>query len=127
MIEWNGGECPVPKGSKVRVLHRSGEVFEEILGTLYSQSWHHIGEQSDIVGYTILTGKETALDKQEGGNHYKDNAIQPIVYIHANGLGFCEGNVVKYITRHKEKNGAEDIRKVIHYCELLLELEYKNE
>ena len=68
-----------------------------------------------------------ALTKQEGGQHYKDKAIQPIVYIHANKLGFCEGNVVKYITRHKEKNGAEDIRKVIHYCELLLELEYKNE
>lgn len=68
---------------------------------------------------------ETALTKQEGGQHYKDKAIQPVVYIHANNLGFCEGNVVKYITRHKEKNGAEDIRKVIHYCELLLELEYK--
>jgi hypothetical protein len=70
---------------------------------------------------------KTALTWQEGGQHYKDKAIQPIVYIHANKLGFCEGNVVKYITRHKEKNGAEDIKKVIHYCELLLELEYKNE
>lgn len=70
---------------------------------------------------------KTVLTKQEGGQHYKDKAIQPVVYIHANKLGFCEGNVVKYITRHKEKNGAEDIRKVIHYCELLLELEYKNE
>ena len=70
---------------------------------------------------------KTSLNKQEGGQHYKDKAIQPIVYIHANKLGFCEGNVVKYITRHKEKNGAEDIRKVIHYCELLLELEYKDE
>ena len=71
--------------------------------------------------------EKDVLSKQEGGQHYKDKAIQPIVYIHANGLGFCEGNVVKYITRHKEKNGAEDIRKVIHYCELLLELEYKND
>lgn len=70
---------------------------------------------------------KSALKKQTGGQHYKDKAIQPIEYIHANKLGFCEGNVVKYITRHKEKNGAEDIRKVIHYCELLLELEYKNE
>ena len=77
--------------------------------------------------YSKFEHKEAALDKQEGGQHYKDKAIQPIVYIHANKLGFCEGNVVKYITRHKEKNGAEDIRKVIHYCELLLELEYKNE
>ena len=66
----------------------------------------------------------SALDKQESGNHYKDKGIQPIVYIHANNLGFCAGNVVKYITRYKDKNGAEDIRKAIHYCQLLLELEY---
>lgn len=82
---------------------------------------------SSYVGYVAEEAVKTALTKQEGGQHYKDKAIQPIVYIHANNLGFCEGNVVKYITRHKEKNGAEDIRKVIHYCELLLELEYKNE
>ena len=64
------------------------------------------------------------LDKQEGGTHYKDHAIQPIEYIHANKLGFIEGNVVKYITRHASKGGAEDVRKVIHYCELLLQLQY---
>jgi hypothetical protein len=89
----------------------------------------HANEQPCVscYKYSNFVAKETALDKQEGGQHYKDNAIQPIVYIHANKLGFCEGNVVKYITRHKEKNGAEDIRKIIHYCELLLELEYKNE
>ena len=70
--------------------------------------------------------QESALDKQVSGNHYKDKGIQPIVYIHANNLGFCEGNVVKYVTRYKEKNGAADIRKAIHYLELLLELEYGN-
>jgi hypothetical protein len=68
----------------------------------------------------------SALDKQVSGNHYKDKGIQPIVYIHANDLGFCEGNVIKYVTRHKEKNGAADIKKAIHYLELLLELEYKD-
>ncbi len=82
---------------------------------------------SSYVGYVAEETVKTVLTKQEGGQHYKSKAIQPIVYIYANNLGFCEGNVVKYITRHKEKNGAEDIRKVIHYCELLLELEYKNE
>jgi len=61
--------------------------------------------------------------RQEGGSHYKLN-IQPIEYIHENDLGFIEGNIIKYATRHKTKNGAEDIRKIIHYCELLLELEY---
>ncbi len=70
--------------------------------------------------------KESALDKQVSGSHYKDKGIQPIVYIHANNLGFCEGNVVKYVTRHKDKNGAADIKKAIHYLELLLELEYKD-
>lgn len=64
------------------------------------------------------------LGKQEGGDHYKNSKIQPIEYIHANGLKFCEGNVIKYVTRHKSKNGAEDIKKAIHYLELLLELEY---
>jgi hypothetical protein len=68
----------------------------------------------------------SALDKQVAGVHYKDKGIQPIVYIHANDLGFCEGNVIKYVTRHKEKNGAADIKKAIHYLELLLELEYKD-
>jgi len=65
----------------------------------------------------------SALDKQEGGEHYK-TAIQPIQFIHANKLSFIEGNVVKYVTRHRNKNGREDIEKAIHYLELLLELEY---
>lgn len=68
---------------------------------------------------------DSPLAHQESGTHYKSCPIQPIEYIHANGLGFMEGNVVKYITRHKTKNGAADIRKAIHYCQLLLELEYR--
>jgi len=65
-----------------------------------------------------------ATDKQVGGDHYKDCVIQPVDYILKNNLDFLEGNVVKYITRHKKKNGIEDIRKVIHYAELILELKY---
>ena len=48
-------------------------------------------------------------------------------YIVKNNLDFLEGNVVKYITRHKTKNGIEDIRKVIHYAELILEKKYGKE
>jgi hypothetical protein len=66
----------------------------------------------------------SALDIQIQGNHYKSCAIQPIEYIHANNIPYMEGNVVKYITRHKAKNGADDVRKAIHYCQLLLKLEY---
>ena len=67
---------------------------------------------------------KSALDTQVGGDHYKDCPIEPIQYIMANGLGYCEGNIVKYITRHAAKGGVEDIDKVIHYCQLLKELKY---
>jgi hypothetical protein len=65
----------------------------------------------------------SALNKQVGGAHYRDKGIQPIIYIHANNLGFCEGNVVKYVTRWRDKNGVADLKKAIHYLELLIELE----
>ena len=60
-----------------------------------------------------------------GGTHYKECKIQPVEYIHANKLGFLEGNIVKYITRHRTKGeGAMDILKVKHYADLILQLEY---
>jgi len=65
----------------------------------------------------------SALDKQVSGNHYKNKAIQPVVYIHANNLGFCAGNVVKYVTRYKDKGGIADLEKAKHYIELLIQLE----
>jgi len=65
-----------------------------------------------------------ASAKQIGGSHYKDCDIQPIDYIVKNNLDFLEGNVIKYITRHKTKGGVEDIKKVIHYAELILEKKY---
>ena len=47
----------------------------------------------------------SALDKQVDGDHYKTQKIQPVEYIHANNLDFFEGNVVKYVTRWRNKNG----------------------
>ena len=66
----------------------------------------------------------SALDEQIGGTHYRAGGIQPVQYIEANGLGFCEGNVIKYVTRYRKKGGAEDLRKARHYIDLLLELRY---
>ena len=62
-------------------------------------------------------------DTQIGGEHYK-TAIQPVEYIHANGLNFFEGNVLKYITRHRSKGRRKDIEKAIHYLEMLIQFEY---
>lgn len=64
---------------------------------------------------------DRATDKQVGGSHYKDMPIQPVQYIVANGLGFREGNVVKYVSRHRRKNGRQDIEKAIHMLELILD------
>lgn len=69
-------------------------------------------------------GKKAPLERQVGGDHYKNLSIQPIEYVMANGMDYCEANIVKYITRHHAKGGAEDVRKVIHYAELLLQLKY---
>jgi hypothetical protein len=76
-----------------------------------------------------MNGKETfsklqPLDVQIGGGHYKDFVLQPVEFITKNNIGFIEGNVVKYVCRHKFKNGREDILKAIHYLELLLDLDY---
>lgn len=66
------------------------------------------------------------LKEQVGGSHYKDTSIQPVEYIRANNLDYFEGNAVKYITRHRVKGGANDIRKAIHYLEFILQAEYTN-
>lgn len=67
----------------------------------------------------------SALSKQVGGDHYKSKKIQPVEYIHANNLDFFQGNVVKYVTRWREKGGLDDLDKAKHYLELYIELETK--
>jgi hypothetical protein len=61
--------------------------------------------------------------RQVGGTHYEKLKIQPIQYILENKLGYCEGNIIKYITRWKDKNGIEDLRKIIQYAEFLIDQE----
>jgi|TARA_R110000803_G_scaffold66928_2_gene128538 hypothetical protein len=63
----------------------------------------------------------SAFKKQINGTHYSKLKIQPTEYIIANKLGYVEGNVIKYVTRHKDKGKQDDIKKAIHYLEMLLE------
>ena len=70
---------------------------------------------------------ESALEVQVGGSHYKDLAIQPVVYCHKNGLGTCESNIIKYVTRWRAKNGIKDLEKARHYIDLLIEMETADE
>lgn len=67
-----------------------------------------------------------ALTVQHGGSHYKKLSIQPVEYIMANNIPYMEGNVIKYITRWKDKGGVQDLNKAKHYIEMLIENEEKN-
>jgi hypothetical protein len=62
-----------------------------------------------------------SLTKQIGGDHYQKRTIQPIEYILDNDLNFCEGCVIKYVTRWRDKGGVEDLMKAKHYLEFLIE------
>lgn len=62
---------------------------------------------------------------QEGGSHYKDMTIEPVEFITANNIPFLEGNVIKYISRWRNKNGVADLKKARHYIDLIIELEGK--
>ena len=70
-----------------------------------------------------MTNKDIFKDafpqgRQVGGKHYKDMGIQPYEFISKNNLSFFQGNVVKYVCRYLNKNGIQDLEKIIHYCEL---------
>jgi hypothetical protein len=65
----------------------------------------------------------SANETQIGGNHYKDKTIQPWDFIAANELGYFEGNIVKYVSRWRDKGGMLDLKKAKHYLDKLIELE----
>lgn len=75
----------------------------------------------------IDSEKSNPLNIQIGGNHYKNLKIQPIEYCMENNLGACESAIIKYITRYKNKNGIEDLKKIKHYVDLLIAKIEKNE
>ena len=117
--------------------------FEESHAKLYADMIYY--EEQAKMGLMDKAIKETVKDtgfkktdikkkaiqatlKQIGGSHYKDCKIQPVEYIVGNDLTFLEGNIIKYVTRHRRKGeGKKDIEKVIHYAEMILEMEYKDE
>lgn len=106
--ELAGNFCTTKEGAYLVLIDEQSETLTEKVNEWQEKEVH----------------KQSALDKQVAGGHYKDLKIQPVEYIVANNLSFLEGNIVKYTTRHRMKGGAEDIKKVIHYCELILELQY---
>lgn len=71
------------------------------------------------------TKPASALDVQVGGDHYRNMKIQPVEFMHANGIQFLEGAVIKYVTRWRTKGGLQDLEKAKHFIQLLIDLETK--
>lgn len=67
--------------------------------------------------------KRKSMDEQVGGDHYQ-LAIQPLDFIYSNDIPFIEANIIKYVVRHKKKNGKQDLEKARDYINKLIELEY---
>lgn len=137
---WAGGEQPEEtRGKLVMYRLRSGlhgtKEYADVL------DWRNDDISCDIVAYQVIgeaakpapepeplhveliEPPQDALDVQVGGDHYKSLAIQPVEYIHANKIGYFEGNVIKYVSRWRAKNGIADLEKAKHYIDLLIELE----
>jgi hypothetical protein len=66
----------------------------------------------------------SAFDKQVGGDHYKNFAMQPAEFLRANKVPHLEGEIICRVLRHAQKNGREDLEKAIHSIQLLIEMEY---
>ena len=111
---------PVGTTSFITYVNVTGEEVE-IYKDIYS---YHADDLTLVKNEVLETQVYNPLIAQEGGGHYKNRGIQPLEYTMKNNLSFCEGNVVKYISRYKSKNGIEDLAKVIHYALLAAYEEY---
>lgn len=127
----------VDLGYKIAVQVEESDV---VLRLDFTQTSHDECDRADEAGIPValnicdlpdpagVTGDErvvmTPAATQVGGTHYTDMAIQPVNYIHRNGLGYCEGAVIKYVSRHRVEGGREDLEKARHFIDLLIALEY---
>lgn len=64
---------------------------------------------------------ESPSKTQVGGGHYKDMVIQPFHFVMANNFNAFQFAVVKYASRYLNKNGVQDLKKIMHFCELEIE------
>lgn len=93
------------------------EIHDELYEDSDGKIWYKVCNERVI--------DESALASQVGGSHYKNFKIQPVEFIHKNGIGFVEGCCIKYLCRWKQKNGVEDLKKAKHFIEMLIEMEEK--
>lgn len=138
-IEWSGKTRPVDAHTVVQVRFRGGDTDTGEAG-IWSLCWVTGDDAEDIVAYRVIGtnpiqdlvtcaeekhNPANPLAVQVAGDHYKKLKIQPIEFIHANGIPFAEGSVIKYVTRWRDKGGIKDLEKARHFLDLLIDLERK--
>ena len=69
----------------------------------------------------------SAYKKQIGGKHYLKYKIQPSKFVVENKLLYPEGCVIKYVIRHQDKGGKEDLEKAKHMIDMIIERDYEEE
>ena len=87
--------------------------------------YQHSSQSDDSGG--VATGDDSDLsanDRQVGGDHYRTGVVQHWDFVHMHDIKYHEAQVIRYIMRHHRKNGAEDVKKAIHFCHKILELYY---
>jgi hypothetical protein len=115
----NGSEVTAPASELTWLHDGKGTNGQEVLS-------YRVLKEHAYAAYVLEPVPVDALKTQVGGDHYKDLPIQPVEYIHANEIGYFEGNVIKYVSRWRKKNGIADLEKARHYIDLLIELESKH-
>lgn len=117
---YNFDKVACPKCSK------KGEI--DVDGDIAFVSWDEVDEEVLDKKETTVIKTKNMLETMVGGSHYKGSSIQPIQFYHANPqLSFQETNIIKYAYRHRNKNGLQDLKKVIHYTLVEAEFSYPKE
>ena len=108
--------------TKVGNIYTVERISKQIDGVWLKETGNILRDDEVEIVEPIETG---LIDKQE---HYTANGIQPIDLMRQNFTpeafqGFLEGNIIKYVLRHRRKNGVEDLRKAMTYLTWLIEEE----
>ena len=83
-------------------------------------------KKKGVINDKVTLGELHAYDKQIGGSHYQKFKIQPSKFVIENELLYPEGCVIKYILRHRAKGKKEDLKKAIHFIEMIIERDYSD-
>lgn len=102
------------------------ELFPDLATTLTEAEEQELQHMLNTTRLNQGTNGISALDVQVAGNHYKKLKIQPVEYIHGNGIPFIEGCIIKYASRWRDKGGIKDLEKIKHFVDLLIELETRD-